>query len=129
MFVLDCHEQPQHRPHLSHDLAAQRDGAGCRGPARRSRERGTVRDLYAHANSDSDSYTESYSYSEASPDFSISPNTVAVKRNTLTEEQSGRQGQHLSQSLPFQRQLCQLLESSAHSSRTFLSIEKSVCAR
>jgi hypothetical protein len=76
-----------------------------------------------YANSDSDSYTESYSYSEASP------NAVAVKRNTLTEEQSGRQGQHLALSLPLQRQLCQLLESSAHNSRTFFSIEKSACAR
>jgi hypothetical protein len=83
--------------------------------------------LHAHANtntnSDSDSYTESYSYSEASP------NAVAVKRNTLTEEQSGRQGQHLALSLPLQRQLCQLPESSAHNSRTFFSIEKSACAR
>jgi hypothetical protein len=82
-----------------------------------------------YANSDSDSYTESYSYSEASPDFSASPNAAAVKRNTLTEEQSGRQGQHLALSLPLQRQLCQLLESSAHNSRTFFSIENNLCAR
>jgi hypothetical protein len=58
-----------------------------------------------NTNSDSDSYTESYSYSKASPDFSASPNAAAVKRNTLTEEQSGRQGQHLALSLPLQRQL------------------------
>ena len=43
---LDCHGQPQHRTRLSHgDLAAQRQGAGCRGLIARGffRERGTIR--------------------------------------------------------------------------------------
>lgn len=98
------------RTHHTATLLPNGMGAGCRGRhARRSRERGTVRDLHTntntYANSDSDSYSENYSYSEASPDFSASPNAAAVKRNTLTEEQSGRQGQHLALSLPLQRQL------------------------